>query len=1099
MPADLPAKKPSYVQRLKQQIADNNFSAPTQTSPTTTPPTKSNVIDFLRQEVQNPPKTASSTLPVSPQTTTPSQKKSNIIDFAQEKAKRANASFSSSLASSLASSQPTGPFFSLEQLNPQTAIVLASVANGLQKEQFVNLLNGPLKNVLLTAAKIPSYDSRAIEKFSQQAEQEYEQFYQQLASEYKPSLADAKFKEQARQVILSDQEISRLGEEISQTTRDLIDSTQPETFIQNYFQKKGGAFSSSSQTEANSIKEDTSQQKKAQDELVAEKDLSKETKAEEELSSTDSATTSAESSSSSRNRIQESISSETAPSSTSSATSQSSSPQASSISASPQTSSPSAEEPVSTEEKPSRLQQIRQAVKQQAESPQEASSSKETVISPESAAAATGTITATSSPSSADIPVSSPTKASTTGSPLKPEPTVSSPASSPQVSSSPAEEPVSTEEKPSRLQQIRQAVKQQAESPQEVSPSRETVISPESAAAASDAIATTSPSSSADTPASSPTNISEASATGSPLKAEPAVSSPASSPQVSSSQKRSPFVRRKALASQTKSKLSPQNRLQNKAKKVAKKALQKALQALGQFLASILPYIWPLLLGLGTIIAATALATGGVATVVSGGTAVWTAVTTWVSSTFGPFDNAAVQLANQSPLVNKICAQCLTITKTVSLKGGLDTTGEAIDANNAKRAYFTYTITPNTKECSDIKLNGECSDLISIACKNINSESCPGLDPVNYQVPAPLTDVASNSVATKDIPTNYALNTNITSGISEDGNLDIPACNALLRALKTDNLDNYSLTKPITFNLEEFLPNGYPLPYGDDYRLDNNFTLGYSGQPTNQNGSTAQTSTCTSSVIAANASPITPPSSEKIIWSAESATLKSWISQKNGYKLTRIWLSSPGKQINKFGSLLKEYAVNMANSAISSNNLSGKIFIATDASGFHNETAFGKVIITNGQILRDDQNLNQGTEGKLCHYYTFDSNGTLSSYKNTTSSQELLSTYCTKNTFAFYPPMVENGKRSNSLYSTGENRMREGFCQIDSNNYALITGQMDLDDVARIMLELNCKTGINFDGGGSTCLYTKDSTGAENIIFGCTDRKIPDILYFNEL
>ena len=1061
MPVDSPVKKTSYVQKLKQQIIDDDFDVSNQS--TTTTPTK----------------------------------KSNIIDFATEKAKRTRVSFSSPLTSSQLP-QSTDSFFSLEQLNPQTAIAFASIANGLQKEQFLDLLSGPLKNVLLTAAKIPSYDSRAIEKFSRQVEQEYEQFYQKLANEYKPSLADAKFKEQARQIIFSDQEISRLGEEISQTTRDLIDSTQPETFIQNYFQKKSGAFSSSSQTEANSIKEDTFQQKKAQGELAAEKDLSKETETKEELSSANSSIASTGNSSSSRSKNQESISSETASSSTSSAISQSSSPRASSVSTPSQISSP-AEEPVSTEKKPSRLQQIRQVVQQQARIPQEA-------------------------PSLSEIPAA-----------VVSSKVISAPT--PSQISSPAEEPVSTEKKPSRLQQIRQVVQQQARIPQEAPSTGEAIISPEttSLAVAAGTIAIASPETITSSPSSaaavnqnsiSPVSIPptfSSSSTGAPTSSslnpskaslEPATSSPVSPAQTPistasssnapfraplSSQKRSPLIRQKAFTSQTKNKLSPQNYLRDKAKNVSKKFIQKVIQILGQFFASILPYIWPVLLGLGVLVAGAALASGGIATVVGSGTAIFTAVTAWVSSTFGPFDSAAVQLANQSPLVDKTCAQCLTITKTVALKGGLDKTGEAISANNAKRAYFTYTLTPNTKECDSIELNGECSDLISVACKNVNSDSCPGLDPINYQVPEPLTTTVVNSAATKAIPTNYALTSNTASGVSENGNLDVSACNALMRILKTDNLHNYPLTEPVTFNLEEFLPDGYPLPYGDDYRLDNTFTLGYSGQPTNQHGTSSEINVCTSSTIIANAPPIIPSSSENIIWSAESATLKSWISQKDNYKLTRIWLSSPGKQINKFGSLFKEYAVNMASSAISNNNLSGKIFIATDASGFHNETAFGKVIITNGQILRDDQSLDQGDEGKIYHYYTFDSNGTLNSYKNTTSSQDLSGTYCAKNTFAFYPPMIENNKRSSFLYSTGEDRMRESFCQIDTNNYALITGQMDLDDVAQIMLKLNCKTGVNFDGGGSTCLYTKDSAGTEKIIFGCTSRKIPDILYFNEL
>ncbi len=1001
MPTDPSLKKSSYVKELKQRIISNNSGQfpQSQPSPTASPSKKSNIRDFLRQEVvsQNNSsvapspslKTATSSSPPIPQPspTTSPPKKSNIIDFTQVQEAESSA-------------------FSLDQLNPKNAVIITAIANGLQKDNLLNLLNSSQKNKLLTVAKIQPYDTRAIDKFTQEIEQQYEQYYNQLASRYNPHLNDFQFKEQKAKATLSNTEIDQLGEEIFQTSRTLLDSNQPQTLIQSYFQKQA-AVNLNSQLKTES---------------------SQETSSPQPLTPT-----------------------------------QTSSPP-------PAPRSPDQEE--APQKEPSRTQTLRQNIAQ-SEQPSEN-------VAPATTSGGTQQAQETSSPQ-----------------PLAPTQT----SSPPPAPSSPDQEEAPQKE-PGRTQTLRQNIAQSEQPTENVAPATTATAAVAASAPLSQPSA---PSSTTSSPIgeTAPTPSSEPAALSSPdiLSSSPpqldqtagSTSSP-TQPRISSPRK---SLRSRLPSTRQKSPNRLQKKIRDSAGKAARKLAQKVLQGLGKLLASALPYIWPILVALGIGIAGFALAAGGVATVAGGTAAVWTAVTAWVSSTFSPFDNATVQLANQAPAVDKSCAQCLTITKTSILEGGLDITGEAIDANNAKRARFTYTLTPNTDKCTDIKLNGDCSDLISIACRNTNSTNCPGVDPFAYQIPVPLADIIPNQAATNTIPNNYSLPANSTGGTAEDGNLDLLACNALMRALKTDNLHNYPMTEPITFNLDEFLPNGYSLPYGDDYRLDNTFILGYSGQPINQNA-IIQPAAC-GVTIATDSSPIIPSSSENIIWSAESASLKGWVIQKSNYKLTRIWVSSPGQQINKFGSLGKQYALDMANSAINNQNLAGKNFVVTNASGFHGDTAFGKVIITNGQILRDDQSLTQGSEGNYYQYYTFNNNGTLGFYKSKTSSQILLNNYCTKNSFAFYPPLIENGKLAKDLYSTGENRMRQGFCQIDTNNYAIITGSMDLDDVAKIMINLSCQTGVNFDGGGSHCLYVKNAASAGEIISGCTSRTVPDILYFNEL
>ncbi|NCU32514.1 MAG: hypothetical protein EOM23_06195, partial [Candidatus Moranbacteria bacterium] len=233
MPTDPSLKKSSYVEELKRRIISNNSGQfpQSQPSPAASPSKKSNIRDFLRQEVvsQNNSSvapspslktTASSSPPIpQPSPTASPPKKSNIIDFTQIQEAGSSA-------------------FSLDQLNPKNAVIITAIANGLQKDNLINLLNGPLKSELLTAAKIQPYDSRALEKFTQQIKQQYDQYYNQLASQYNPHLNDFKFKEQVSRAVLSDVEIAQLGEEISQTSQEIIDSSQPQTLIQSYFQKQ---------------------------------------------------------------------------------------------------------------------------------------------------------------------------------------------------------------------------------------------------------------------------------------------------------------------------------------------------------------------------------------------------------------------------------------------------------------------------------------------------------------------------------------------------------------------------------------------------------------------------------------------------------------------------------------------------------------------------------------------------------------------------------------------------------------------------------------------------------------------------------------------
>ena len=107
-----------------------------------------------------------------------------------------------------------------------------------------------------------------------------------------------------------------------------------------------------------------------------------------------------------------------------------------------------------------------------------------------------------------------------------------------------------------------------------------------------------------------------------------------------------------------------------------------------------------------------------------------------------------------------------------------------------------------------------------------------------------------------------------------------------------------------------------------------------------------------------------------------------------------------------------------------------------------------------------------------------------------------------RNTFTFASPLVENGQASTvttSMPSPGSALNRQAICQIDKNNFLLITGSsLTRQDMINIMLSAKCQTGTNFDGGGSIALLfkSKNSTSIETIVGN--GRALTEVGYFSE-
>ena len=252
-----------------------------------------------------------------------------------------------------------------------------------------------------------------------------------------------------------------------------------------------------------------------------------------------------------------------------------------------------------------------------------------------------------------------------------------------------------------------------------------------------------------------------------------------------------------------------------------------------------------------------------------------------------------------------------------------------------------------------------------------------------------------------------------------------------------------------------------------------------------------------------------PITGNNVIMSMVSDSIKVYLEKGPDYHITRIWLSDPGKQIHKAGGIgLQTVSARMSSIA----GLNHKIVVATNGSGFHstrfdpdpkyNGSALGRLIITEGEVLRNDPDYNENLVGyDSYYYYLFDKDGKLSvtgSSASESKHQNIIST--TVNTFAFYPVYVANGE-VHGVWGSNTAR-RQALCQIDANNYAIVTTNQNatLPGVAKVISYLGCHTAVNLDGGGSTTLLLKNSGQSMpgKILVGGT-RQVADALYFTEL
>jgi hypothetical protein len=282
------------------------------------------------------------------------------------------------------------------------------------------------------------------------------------------------------------------------------------------------------------------------------------------------------------------------------------------------------------------------------------------------------------------------------------------------------------------------------------------------------------------------------------------------------------------------------------------------------------------------------------------------------------------------------------------------------------------------------------------------------------------------------------------------------------------------------------------------------------------------------------ADPIQPTGKEEIIKEGDTDTLKIWIERVNRYYegrtefyVTHIWAKEPYAQFKS--QVPDDYGVNLVTphnllkNAVIQKSLDNKLAVAVNASGFvvagvwgdnyykvnkeYNNTATCPLVISDGKVIRDFSGLIMPSW--VSYTYGLNKDGNLTFYKYPAGDKIDENKAIAKkiqddgilNTFGFSPVLVWNGELYNQ--ETDKN-IRQGFCQIDKNNFVFITDKyvsarngFSFKELGEYMISLGCKTGFNLDGGGSTSLIYKEKTGEPEVVI-TQHRQVADIVYFHE-
>lgn len=251
----------------------------------------------------------------------------------------------------------------------------------------------------------------------------------------------------------------------------------------------------------------------------------------------------------------------------------------------------------------------------------------------------------------------------------------------------------------------------------------------------------------------------------------------------------------------------------------------------------------------------------------------------------------------------------------------------------------------------------------------------------------------------------------------------------------------------------------------------------------------------------------------KVIKSYSDSSINVKIEDYSKYYITKIWLKDPSKQVKKveagWGTDLKTVntMLNATNGAIVGCNASGfyKSGAWTPSSQWDkgilrtswNLTTEGNLVISNGIVRRK-------IAGEKCNTIMgILPNGSFAYFEGT-SYDEVIK-LGVKDTIAFGPLLLKDGKKYTQSQAfrlrktLTESRQTSIIGQVDENNYIIITSKSGknatLNEITNLGLQLKCKFLYNFDGGGSSSLWFRNTkSGVGTNIKG--SRAVADALCF---
>lgn len=276
-----------------------------------------------------------------------------------------------------------------------------------------------------------------------------------------------------------------------------------------------------------------------------------------------------------------------------------------------------------------------------------------------------------------------------------------------------------------------------------------------------------------------------------------------------------------------------------------------------------------------------------------------------------------------------------------------------------------------------------------------------------------------------------------------------------------------------------------------------------------------------------------------VVVSYESSTLAYYIEQPSDYHIvTHIWVKDAYSQMKTALTSAKssssqtprniENPTTIMQNEIKNKGYQSKGFVAVNASPmvstlFYEDAPanwFGtpaiQLVVNNGKIIRNSIGEDYftknfiyglGSDGYL-KYYKYHQKQTDGSYTFDTNLYNKIKNAGIKYTFGFKGILVENKKVKET--DTSPN-IRQVLCQVDKNNFILITNTMyntsesqrnlgfSFKSSAEYAVSMNCTTAFNLDGGGSTSyVYKLKNNQVTQFRTAYDNRGLADMLYFVE-